>query len=274
MSTGSKAVAIPEQQENQLMEFPIPNQSGKVRVIIKDGKPWYFAKDVCDMIGIKNSRDAVSHLENNEKADVGSTDTSSNGVIQRRKHQIVSRPGLTKLAIQSRKPAAAPLVDWLAHDVVESIFETGQYSIQQTKVKIPTPDQALIEYGKTLIKLGKERQKTKALEAKIKQDKPLVDFSKMFVPKKQAICREEMGDIMYSFGKDTDSRNKLINALVSHDLLIKENGTYIATEKAIEQNLLINEKKIRRNSKGKIISTSYKTYITRKGQQWIFDNLS
>ena len=34
-----------------------------VRTIIKDGEPWFVAKDVCDVLGLTNSRKAISSLQ-------------------------------------------------------------------------------------------------------------------------------------------------------------------------------------------------------------------
>ncbi|MDQ7023519.1 MAG: BRO family protein [Candidatus Gracilibacteria bacterium] len=35
----------------------------KVRTVIIDGEIWFVAKDVCDVLGIKNSREAISSLQ-------------------------------------------------------------------------------------------------------------------------------------------------------------------------------------------------------------------
>jgi len=40
---------------------------GNVRVVEKDSEPWFIAKDVCDILEIKNSRDAISRLDDDEK---------------------------------------------------------------------------------------------------------------------------------------------------------------------------------------------------------------
>lgn len=53
------------------------NQFGQVRTVFKDGEPWFVAIDVCKALEIKNGRDAMSRLADDEKADVGLTDVSS-----------------------------------------------------------------------------------------------------------------------------------------------------------------------------------------------------
>ncbi|QVQ56195.1 antirepressor [Paenibacillus phage Pd_22F] len=57
---------------NQLQVFNFIGN--EIRVVTKDGHPWWVAKDVCDVLEIKNSRDALGRLDEDEKG-VASTDT-------------------------------------------------------------------------------------------------------------------------------------------------------------------------------------------------------
>lgn len=57
---------------NQLQVFDFKNN--EVRVAVIDGQPWWVAKDICDVLEISNSRDAVSRLDADERG-VVSTDT-------------------------------------------------------------------------------------------------------------------------------------------------------------------------------------------------------
>lgn len=45
-----------------------------IRTIIKNGEVWFIAKDVCSVLDIKNSRDALGRLDEDEKG-VVLTDT-------------------------------------------------------------------------------------------------------------------------------------------------------------------------------------------------------
>ena len=40
---------------------------GSVRVVEKDGDPWFVAKDVCDCLDIGNSRQTLTYLDEDEK---------------------------------------------------------------------------------------------------------------------------------------------------------------------------------------------------------------
>lgn len=42
-------------------------ESKKVRVIDKNGEPWFVAKDLCNILEIKNVSDSLSRLDDDEK---------------------------------------------------------------------------------------------------------------------------------------------------------------------------------------------------------------
>jgi prophage antirepressor-like protein len=108
----------------------------RVRVVIRDGEPWFVAKDVCDILGIKNSRDAVAKFPSDERSDVGINDTrSKNGSFQKRTMVAVNEPGLYRLIMQSDKPEAERFKRWVFHEVLPGIRKTGRYVVP---VKEPT----------------------------------------------------------------------------------------------------------------------------------------
>lgn len=69
----------------------------EVRVVIRDGEPWFVAADVCAALGIRNSRDAVEPLDDDEKG-VGSTDTLGG----KQRLSLVSEGGLYTIILRCR----------------------------------------------------------------------------------------------------------------------------------------------------------------------------
>jgi Prophage antirepressor len=57
---------IPMFKYNQMDNNPEVIFSELTIITIK-GEPWFIAKEVCDAIGIKNARDAVASLDEDEK---------------------------------------------------------------------------------------------------------------------------------------------------------------------------------------------------------------
>ena len=79
--------------------------------------PWFVAADVCRALGLGNSRMATDRLNEDEKAAVSLTDTSSNGISQNREMTVVNEPGLYTLVLSSRKPEAKAFKRWITHEV-------------------------------------------------------------------------------------------------------------------------------------------------------------
>lgn len=113
---------------NELMNIISSPEFGEVRTVLRDGEPWFVAKDVCEVLDIANSRDAVAKLDADERADVGISDTSSNGVTQKREMNVVNEFGLYQLILRSNKPEAKRFKRWITHDVLPSIRKQGYYS--------------------------------------------------------------------------------------------------------------------------------------------------
>ena len=129
-----------EQKHPILSVFAFSNH--KVRVILDDhGTPWFVAKEVCKILEIRNSRDACSTLDEDEK-DVGKGDTL--GGTQ--EVTLISESGLYTLILRSNKPNAKKFRKWVTSDVLPALRQTGRYkkSLQRQGLCIATfqPDQS------------------------------------------------------------------------------------------------------------------------------------
>ena len=67
-------------------------------IIDEQGNPWWVAQEVCDVLGIKNTTQAVNSLDDDERAmfNIGRQGAAN----------IINEPGLYSLILRSRKPAA------------------------------------------------------------------------------------------------------------------------------------------------------------------------
>lgn len=103
--------------------IPFTYNTKQVRVIEKDGEPWFVAKDVCDILEISNSRDAISRLDDDEKNTVAITD----GTPGNPNMTIISESGVYALVFTSRKPEAENFKRWVRKEVIPQIRKTGIY---------------------------------------------------------------------------------------------------------------------------------------------------
>ena len=140
-----------------------------VRIIEKDGEPWFVAKDVCNVLSIRNNRDALASLTEDERDDVGITDA----IGRKQETAIVSEPGLYRLVFKSRKKEAESFKRWVCHEVLPSIRKTGAY--------IP-PNLPLEKLQNVLESLGEQYKMLIEVNRTLRQR---LDYAEQFIPKTQ-----------------------------------------------------------------------------------------
>jgi len=90
-----------------------------VRVIVKEGEPWWFAADVYAVAEIANPRDALSRLDPDEKSTVGSTavhlESALTPGIGPQSYNIINESGLYSLVLGSRKAEAKAFKKWITN---------------------------------------------------------------------------------------------------------------------------------------------------------------
>lgn len=91
-----------------------------VRSTMIDGEPWFVAADVCAVLGLKNTKQAVDRLDQDDKAmlNIGLPGGETN---------VVNESGLYSLILGSRKPEAKRFKRWVTGEVLPSIRKTGAY---------------------------------------------------------------------------------------------------------------------------------------------------
>ena len=99
-----------------------------VRVVMRDGEPWFVAMDVCRAIGIRNWKDSVERLDEDEKG-VGNSDLLGGGQAV----LIVSESGLYTIILRSHAAitpgtAAHRFRKWVTAEVLPQIRRTGAYA--------------------------------------------------------------------------------------------------------------------------------------------------
>ena len=141
---------------------------GQVRVVMRDGEPWFIAADVCRALEVDNNRQAVSRLDEDEKG-VILNDTNRG----KRSMAVVSEPGLYALVLGSRKPEAQSFRRWITHEVLPAIRQEGAYMTPERLHKVLEDPDTLIALAQRL-KLLKE--KNRALATKNVELLPKADY--------------------------------------------------------------------------------------------------
>ena len=118
---------------NELQIFE-NEEFGQVRVIEKDGQPWFVAKDIAEMLGYGNPRQAIAtHVDFEDK---GVTKLDTLGGNQ--EITIINESGLYSLILGSKLSSAKRFKHWVTSEVLPSIRKNGGYIANQENL---TPEQ-------------------------------------------------------------------------------------------------------------------------------------
>ena len=155
------------------------NTDWKVRVVMRDGEPWFVASDVCKCLELKDDAGTICReLDEQDKVTLSREEftgsVSNRGIICSVDARVqslvfVSESGMYDLVMMSRKPEAKAFKRWVTHEVLPSIRKTGKYEAHPT-----VPSYMLESEEERAIAWAEEhRQARLALEAKDREIKSL-----------------------------------------------------------------------------------------------------
>lgn len=180
-------------------------QFGQVRVITKDGEPWFVGKDVAGVLGYSDTNKAISmHVDIEDKLN-----DKMESRLGQRGGWLINESGLYSLIMSSKLPSAKKFKKWVTSDVLPSIRKHGMYATDEL---INNPD--LLIAAATKIK--EERQAR--LEAEKLRDK-LIHQNKLYTTSEIA---KELG---------LKSATKLNGLLAEKKIQYKQNKTWLLYSK-------------------------------------------
>lgn len=130
----------------------------KVRVVEINGEPWLVGKDVAEVLGYKNTRDALSkHVDDEDKNTVAIHDGIGNP-----NKVIINESGLYSLVLRSKLTEAKKFKRWVTSEVLPSIRKHGMYA---TDDLLNDPDLMI----KAANKIKEEREGRLKAESQVKE---------------------------------------------------------------------------------------------------------
>jgi prophage antirepressor-like protein len=136
---------------------PFDFEGNSIRVISRDGEPWWVLADVCRVLEIANSRQAASRLDDDEKGVITSDTLGGDQMMG-----IVNESGLYSLILTSRKIMAKRFKKWVTAEVLPSIRKTGSFTVAPESDEITLSRALLLAAGK----LDEAKQQIALLEPK------------------------------------------------------------------------------------------------------------
>ena len=103
------------------------SEFGNIRTLNINNENWFIGKDIAEVLGYSNTRDALRiHIDEEDKADVVIHDGSQN-----RKMIGINESGLYSLTLSSKLPNAKKFKRWVTSEVLPELRKTGTYQIKQ-----------------------------------------------------------------------------------------------------------------------------------------------
>jgi prophage antirepressor-like protein len=145
---------------NELAIFTFEDGRG-VRVLDRDGNPWWVANDVCDILGLENTTEALRNLDDDERGSLRVTEGTSpfggNPNVN-----IINESGLYNLIFRSNKPEAKRFRKWVTSEVLPAIRKQGFYVLQEQAAKIEELNKEVkrleLQTGKVSPKIAASRE--------------------------------------------------------------------------------------------------------------------
>jgi prophage antirepressor-like protein len=97
---------------------------GFVRVVVKDGEPWFVGKDVAEVLGYKDPKGALAkHVDGDDKMMGSQNDAPSiiDNLGRLQSPVFINESGLYSLMLRSKLPQAREFKRWVTSEVLPSI---------------------------------------------------------------------------------------------------------------------------------------------------------
>lgn len=242
---------------NDIIKFE-NKEFGEIRTVVIDNEPWFVGKDVAIILGYANpSKALIDHVDEDDKLN-----NESLSSLGQRGGWLINESGLYGLVLSSKLPNAKKFKRWITSEVLPSIRKTGSYSV------MAKPDSYMIddpvERAKRWIEEYEERL---ALEQKIEDDRPLVEFANHVSDASTLI---DIGALA-KLAQDENikiGRNRLFEWLRDNKYLMDNNQPY---QKYIDNGVFKVREYVFNTPYGS--KTGVKTYVTGKGQIYIIEKL-
>lgn len=253
---------------NKLIPFNF--EAKEIRVVTdKNNQPWFVAKDVCDILEIQRTSDAVNKLDPDEK---GTEEIRTLGGQQ--EVLVINESGLYTLIIRSNKPKAKPFRKWVTSVVLPSIRKTGSYSINQDPALSPSPnDQPIIDVlpepepitalvsvvppsPEAYIKSNSKQIKENVRDLKaIAKDLLNLEGNQLILSVNTAIRRIHKVDLLEVLNNQTNAPNHLVSDVKASHFAVKDLADRFSIS-AIKFNQLLLQQGFQietRNNKNKLV---------------------
>jgi anti-repressor protein len=223
-----------------------------VRVVMRDGEPWWVLKDVCGALGLLDTSRVAERLEEDE---LTRARIVSGG--QERELYIINEPGLYSVILRSDKPEALAFRRWVTHEVIPWVRKHGMSN--RAQVQLPDFTNPVVA-ARAWADQVEARAKLEA-QAKIDAPKALV-FDR--------ISEAEGLRLLSEVGKINGiGPRKIFEILAVKKLIFRRHGSWEPMQEYIDKGYFVLRERIGwTDTEGKD-HVEKQLYVTPSGECWI-----
>lgn len=240
---------------NEIQTFDFDGSG--IRALTIDEEPYFVGKDVAQVLGYSNPRDAIAKHVDAEDKGVAKCDTLGGQQNQ----TVINESGLYSLILGSKLPEAKRFKRWVTSEVLPSLRRNGMYAMDEL---LDNPDLAI----NALQKLKEEREARRQLELQNEQMKPKALFAEAVETSSTSILIGDMAKLLRQNGVEVGQR-RLFDWLRTNGWLMKTGESRnMPTQKAMEKGYFEIRERTISNPDGSVRITKT-TKVTGKGQVWL-----
>lgn len=233
-------------------------QFGSIRAVELNGEPWLVGKDVADVLGYGNYRQALKTNVDEEDKGVHQMDTLGG----RQDMTIINESGLYSLIFGSKLPKAKQFKHWVTSEVLPSIRKHGGYIKDQENL---TEDELLSRA--LLVAQSRIAERDRQIE----RMRPKEIFADAVTASHNSILVGELAKVLRQNGVEI-GQNRLFEWLRGNGYLIKRKGSdwNMPTQMAMELGLFEIKETVITHADGHT-SINKTVKVTGKGQQYFIN---
>lgn len=184
---------------NEIFNF----KGHEVRTVTINNEPYFVGKDVADILGYSNSRDALSkHVDNDDKL---TSQIATAG--QNRNQTIINESGLYSLILSSKLPQAKEFKRWVTSEVLPTIRKHGAYLTDSKIEEVLLSPDTIINLA---TQLKEERQKVNSLQIALEESQKQARYLDLIIESKNSIV---ITQIAADYGMSAQRFNKILHEL-------------------------------------------------------------
>ena len=191
---------------------------GSIRTVVIGNEPYFVGKDVAEILGYSNCRQALKTNVDGEDKGVHSVDTLKG----KQNMTIINESGLYSLILSSKLPKAKKFKRWVTCEVLPSIRQTGAYMTAETLEKVLYNPDTIISIATQLKSLQTEIAQKNQLIGELK---PKADYVDMILNNKGLVT---ITQIAKDYGMSGNRMNKLLN---TYGVQYKQSGQWLLYSK-------------------------------------------